>query len=374
MRRSAPFFMRAVAPTRFSTSARVTTLTIERRSLVKTVVLGLAASVLAVTCAAAPSSKSWKEVSRHVLGGAGGWDLLTVDAESRRVFITRGDHLMVADIDSGKPLGDIPGLHRAHGVALVPKMNVGFVSSGQDDKVVAFDLTTLQTIKTIATGSNPDAMLYDSASGHVIAFNGKSNNATVIDPARKEAVAVIALPGKPELAVSDGHGHVFVNLEDKGSLAVIDAKSNTVVSTWALTDCEEPTGLAIDEKNGRLFSACANKHLAVTDAKNGKSVATLPIGDGPDGAAFDPGSGNAFTSNSDGTLTILHEDDANHFHVLANVATPAHTRTITLDEKTHHVVLPIAEFGPAPAADAQEPHPRPVMKPDSFGFIVIGRS
>ncbi len=340
----------------------------------KTAVLGVAASMLAVTCTAAPSPESWREVSRHILGGAGGWDLLAVDAQSRRVFITRGDHLMIADVDSGKMLGDIPGLHRAHGVALVPKLNVGFVSSGQDDKVVAFDLTTLQTIKTIATGSNPDAMLYDSASGHVIAFNGKSNNATVIDPAEKEAVGTIALPGKPELAVSDGRGHVFVNLEDKGALAVIDSKSNSVLSTWELTDCEDPSGLAIDAKNERLFSACANKHLAVTDARNGKSVATLPIGAGPDGAAFDPASGNAFTSNSDGTLTIVHEDDANHFHVLANLATPARARTITLDEKTHHVVLPIAEFGPAPAASAQDPHPHPVMKSESFGFVVVGRS
>jgi len=341
---------------------------------VRIAILFSSMSFLAATCMAASGTETWKEVSRHTIGGAGGWDLLAVDASSRRVFITRGDHLMVADVDTGKSVGDIPGLHRAHGVALVPKLKLGFVSSGQDDKVVAFDLATLQPVKSIATGGNPDAMVYDSASGHVMSFNGKSNNATVIDPSRNEAIATIALPGKPELAVSDDHGHVFVNLEDKGSVAVIDSKTNAVVSTWPLADCEEPTGLAIDVKNARLFSACANKHLAVTDATSGKSVATLPIGDGPDGAAFDPASGNAFASNSDGTLTVVHEDDANHFHVLANVSTPMRARTITLDEKTNHVVLPIAEFGAAPAASAQEPHPRPVMKPDSFGFIVVGRS
>jgi DNA-binding beta-propeller fold protein YncE len=341
---------------------------------VKTIVIAVAAGFFVPTCWAAPNSESWKEVSRHVVGGAGGWDLLAVDAESRRVFITRGEHVMIADVDSGNIVGDIPGLHRAHGVALIPKLKVGFVSSGQDNNVVMFDLATLKPIKTIATGDNPDAMLYDHASGHVMAFNGKTNNATVIDPSSKEAIATIALPGKPELAVSDDHGRVFVNLEDKNSIAVIDSKSNTVVSTWALADCDEPTGLAIDTKHARLFSACANKHLAVTNAKDGKSVATLPIGDGPDGAAFDAASNNAFTSNSDGTMTIVHEDDANHFHVLATVSTPARARTITLDAKTHRVVLPFAEFGPAPAATAQEPHPRPVMKPDSFGFIVVGRS
>lgn len=340
----------------------------------KVLVFGIATGLLIAACPAANAAESWKEVSRHVTGGAGGWDLLVVDPATRRVFITRGDHLEIADVDSGKSVGDIPGLHRAHGVALVPQQKIGFVSSGQDDKVVAFDLDTLQPVKSIATGSNPDAMLYDSASGHVIAFNGKSNNATVIDPVKKEAVATIELPGKPELAVSDGHGRVFVNLEDKSKIAAIDARTNAVLSTWTLPDCEEPTGLAIDPDTERLFSACANKHMAVISAKDGKSIATLTIGDGPDGATFDPASKNAFASNSDGTLTVVHEDDANHFHVLANVVTPARARTITLDEKTHRVVLPFAEFGPAPAASAQEPHPRPTMKPDSFGFVVVGRS
>ena len=338
----------------------------------KVIFFAITAGVLLSLCSAASGAESWKEVSRHTLGGSGGWDLLAIDAASRRVFITRGDRLTIADVDSGKTVGEIPGLHRAHGVALVPHLKVGFVSSGQDDNVVAFDLGTLQPIKTIAAGSNPDAMLYDSASGHVIAFNGKSNNATVIDPVKKEAVASIALPGKPELAVSDGHGRVFVNLEDKSQIAAIDPRKNAVVSTWPLPDCDEPTGLAIDARNARLFAACANKHMAVIDAKDGHSVATLPIGDGPDGAAFDPASKNAFASNSDGTLTIIHEDDANHFHVLANATTPARARTITLDEKTHRVVLPFAEFGPAPAASAQDPHPRPAMKPNSFGFVAIG--
>ncbi len=333
---------------------------------------GVAVGLLSAVCFSA-HAESWKETSRHVIGGAGGWDLLVVDPTSRRVFITRGDQLMVADVDSGKSIGNIPGLKRAHGVALVPNLKRGFVSSGQDDKVLAFDLVTLKPITFIATGGNPDAMVFDSASGHVLAFNGKSNNVTVIDPKKLDVVATIALAGKPELAVSDGHGHVFVNLEDKSSISVIDTKAETVTSTWPLTDCDEPTGLALDAKHERLFSACANKHMAVVSSKDGRSVATLPIGDGPDGATFDAASGNAFASNSDGTLTIVHEDDPDHFHIVANVTTPKRARTITLDEQTHRVVLPFAEFGPAPAPSADDAHPRPVMKPDSFGFVVVGQ-
>ena len=318
------------------------------------------------------SDPPWKEIARHALGGVGGWDLLAVEPNSRRVFITRGDHLMIADLDKGKLVGDLPGLKRAHGVALVPTKNRGYVSSGGDDRVVAFDLTTLKPMADIPTGKSPDAMLYDSASGHVFVFNGHGNDASVIDPATDKVVATIAMPGKPELAVSDGHGKVFVNLEDKNQIAQIDVKTNHVLGTWTLGGCEEPSGLAIDAAHQRLFSVCANKKMTVLDAASGRVVATVAIGDGPDGAAFDAVSANAFSSNSDGTLTVVHEDDPDHFHVLATVTTPPRSRTITLDEKTHHVILPMAEFGETPVATPAEPHPRPPMKADTFGLLVIG--
>jgi YVTN family beta-propeller protein len=334
----------------------------------------IAAAIFVATAATAADTSAWKELARHRLGGSGGWDLLAVDATSRHVFITRGDRLMVADVDSGNTVGEVPGLQRAHGVALVPSLHRGFVSSGGDDKVVAFDLATLKPAADIPTGKNPDAMLYDAASRHVFVFNGKSSDATVIDPVKNAVVATITLPGKPELAVGNGHGKVFVNLEDKNQIAEIDAKANTVTTTWSLGTCEEPTGLAIDAAHARLFSVCANKQMAVLDANNGKVIATVPIGDGPDGTTFDPASGNAFSSNSDGTLTVVHEDSPDHFRVIATVATPARSRTITLDEKTHHVVLPMAEFGPTPAPSAQESHPRPAMKADTFGFVVVGKS
>ncbi len=339
----------------------------------KAIVLSVCAFVICVEAMSGNAATAeWKEQSRHILGGAGGWDLLTVDAPTRRVFITRGDHLMVADVDSGKIVGDVPGLKSAHGVALVPNLHRGYVSSGGDDHVVAFDLASLKPLASIATGKNPDAIAYDSASGHIFVFNGKSNDATVIDPALNTVVATITLPGKPELAAADGHGKIFVNLEDKNRLAVIDSKTNAVVVDWALGECDEPTGLAVDIKHARVFSVCANRQMTVLDAGNGHVVASVPIGDGADGATFDAASANAFSSNSDGTLTIVHEDDPDHFRVLANVPTPARSRTITLDEKTHRVVLPIAEFDPAPAATAQTPHPRPLMKAGSFGFLVVG--
>lgn len=329
-------------------------------------------TVLTSASAMAAESQHWKEVGRHVLGGAGGWDLLTVDASSRRVFITRGDHLMVADADSGKVVGDVPGLKRAHGVVIVPSKKRGFVSSGGDDRVVAFDLESFKVVAEIPTGKNPDAMLFDAASQHVFVFNGHSNNATVIDPSSSTVVATIDVPGKPELAVGDGHGKVFVNLEDKNLVALIDSKSNKVVGTWALGTCEEPTGIALDAAHKRLFSVCANKQMAVLDSSDGHLVTTVAIGDGPDGAAFDEHGANALSSNSDGTLTIVHEDDPTHFHVVANVATPIRSRTIALDDKTHHAILPIAEFGPAPAPTKEEPHPRPSMKPDTFGIVIVG--
>ena len=325
------------------------------------------------TTAVAADGGQWKELDRHMLGGPGGWDLLTIDAASRRVFVTRGDHLMVADIDSGKIVGDIAGLKRAHGVVLVRSVKRGYVSSGGDDRVVAFDLDTLKSVADIPAGKNPDAIAADEASGHVFVFNGRSSDATVIDAATNKVIATIALPGKPELAVSDGHGKIFVNLEDKNQLVGIDVKTGKVGTPWPLGTCEEPSGLAIDALHKRLFSVCANKQMAIVDADDGHVVASVPIGEGPDGAAFDERTSTAFSSNSDGTLTVVHEDDANHFRVIANVATPKRARTITLDAKTHRVVLPIAEFGAAPAPSKEEPHPRPTMKADSFGIVVVGR-
>jgi YVTN family beta-propeller protein len=216
-------------------------------------------ALLSVVAGAGAATAQWTELHRHSLGGSGGWDLLAVDASSRHVFVTRGEHLMVADIETGKVVGDIAGLKRAHGVALLSSKKRGYVSSGGDDRVVAFDMETLKPVADIAVGKNPDAMLFDQASGHVFVFNGRGNSASVIDPATNKVVATIDVPGKPELAVSDGAGKVFVNLEDKNQVAQIDSKTNKAVGTWTLGSCEEPTGLAIDTKHKRLFSVCVRR-------------------------------------------------------------------------------------------------------------------
>jgi YVTN family beta-propeller protein len=248
------------------------------------------------------------------------------------------------------------------------------VSSGGDDRVIAFDLGTLKVTGEIAVdGKNPDAMLFDDASGRVFVFNGGSDNVSVIDPATEKVVATMPAPGKPELAVSDGRGKIFFNLEDKNEIAQADARTAKVQATWPLGTCEEPTGLAIDVVHRRLFSVCANRQMIVLSADDGHRVASVPIGARPDGAAFDPESATAFSPNSDGTLTVVHEDDPDHYRVVANVATPPRSRTIAWDAGMHRAVLAIAEFGAAPAATPKEPHPRPSMKPDSFGLLIVGR-
>ena len=327
-----------------------------------------------VSTAAQSAPSQLKEIHRYTLGGTGGWDLMAVDAKARHLFIARSDRLMIVNSDSGKLLAEIGGLNRAHGVALVPNRDRGYVSSGGDNRLVVFDLKSLKTIQDITvTGKNPDAVLFDASTDHVFAFNGGSNSADVIDAASGKILTTISLPGKPELAVTDNHGKVFVNLEDKNAIGLIDAKTNEVITTWPLGSCDEPSGLAIDMKHRRLFSVCANKQMAILSADDGRIVATAPIGDGPDGATFDAASGNAFSSNSDGTLTVVHENDPNHFSVVANVPTPPRSRTITLDEKTHRVILATAEFDAAAKPTADQPRPRPTVKAGSFGIIIVGQ-
>jgi len=318
---------------------------------------------------AAPVVTYRAEVTRSVLGGAGGWDDLSVDAEHHRLYLSRSDRVIVVDTQSGDRVGEVPNTSGVHGIALVPAMHVGFTSNGKADSVTVFDLTTLKPLGEIkVTGRNPDAIVYDPATQRVIAFNGNSANATVIDAATRKVVGSIALSGKPEFARADGHGRVFVNIEDKGELAAIDAKTSTVVATWPLSGCEEPSGLALDGVHRRLFSVCQNGKMVVTDADSGRHVAEAPIGAGPDGAAFDAARGLVFSPNGkDGTLTVVHEDDADHYAVVAIVPTRKSARTLALDETSHRLYLPAAEFEALPANAA--PHTRPPQKPDSFMLL-----
>jgi YVTN family beta-propeller protein len=333
--------------------------------------------LLAFQCAAAgakqKSPSGYRLIKQVRLGGEGGWDYLTFDAKGKRLFISRSTHVMVVDADTFAVVGDIPGTEGVHGIALVPDLGKGYTSNGRASTVTVFDLKTLKVLKQITVGKNPDAILYDPASRRVFTMNGASRDATAIDAATDTVAGTVALDGRPEFAVSDERGHVFVNLEDKSSVAEFDPKKLSVLARWPIAPGEEPSGLAIDRRHARLFSTGANKTLAVLDALTGKVVATLPIGGGVDAAGFDPETGLAFSSNGEGTLTVIREDSPDKFTVLENVATRRGARTMALDPKTHRVFLVTAEFGPPPRATPERPRPRPSVVPGSFTLLILGR-
>jgi DNA-binding beta-propeller fold protein YncE len=308
------------------------------------------------------------------LGAEGGWDYLTVDAKARRVYISRGTHVMVVDADSGAVVGDIPNTNGVHGIAIAADMDKGFISDGRDGTVTIFDLKTLKVLGTAPAGKNPDAIIYDPASKRVFAFNGTSKDATAIDAKTGTVAGTIALGGKPEFAVADEKGHIFVNIEDTNEIVQFDANKLTVENRWKIAPGEGPSGLAMDRKHRRLFSVCSNKLMVVLNADDGKVVTTVPIGAGTDAAAFDPETGFAFSSNGgDGNLTVVHEDAPDKFTVVENVPTLRRARTMALDPKTHQVYTVTAEFGQAPAPTAEQPRPRPPMVPGSFTLLVLSR-
>jgi len=335
-------------------------------------VLSALFAVLVATLALA-ADPGYQLINTYNLGGDGGWDYLTLDSSARRLYISRATHVMVIDADSGKPVGDIPDTPGVHGIALAPELGRGFISNGREGTVTIFDLKTLKAITKVKAGENPDAILYDPASKRVFAFNGRSHDATAIDAAKGTLLGTVKLEGKPEFAVSDGKGEIFVNIEDKGRIDAIDPSKLEVKTGWHLTPCQEPSGLAMDRKNRRLFAGCDNKIMAVVDADTGKVVATTPIGEGVDANAFDPGTGLAFASCGQGVLTVVHEDSPARFRLVDNVPTQEGARTMALDEKTHNVYLVTAKFGPPPAPTADNPHPRRTILPDSFVVLVYGK-
>jgi DNA-binding beta-propeller fold protein YncE len=316
-------------------------------------------------------SGTFKLINKYNVGGEGRWDLLTFDAKQHRLFISRASHVQVIDADSGKVVGDIPGTDGVHAIALADEFNVGFTSNGKSNSVTVFDLKTLNIIENIKiSGVNPDVIIYEPKSKHIFAFNGRSTNATVIDAATREEIATISLPGKPELAVSNEAGQIFVNIEDKSEILVIDSDSNKVIKTYPLGGGTEPTGLAFDQKHNRLFSVCDNKKMVILDSETGKIVSEQVIGDGPDSAAFDPSLGIAFSSNGDATLTLVKENDPDHFAVIQNVPTEKGARTMAYDSDKHRAFLVTASFGETPPATKEQPKPRPAIIPNSFVVLV----
>lgn len=308
---------------------------------------------------------------KFTIGGDGGWDYLTYDSTGNRLFISRATRVQVVDPEKGTVIAEIPNTTGVHGIALAQELGKGFTSNGRENTVTVFDLKSLkETNKIKIDGENPDAILYDPASKRVLTFNGRSKNATVIDATNDKVVATIPLDGKPEFAAADGKGSVFVNIEDKSELTKIDPVKGTVVQTWPLAPCEEPSGLAMDQKHWRLFSGCGNKMMAVTNADTGKVVTTVPIGQGVDANGFDPGTDLAFSSNGDGTLTVVHEDSPDKFTVAQNAETQRGARTMALNPGNHQVYLVTAEFDEIPPAEGQT-RPRRSMKPGTFTLLVM---
>ena len=338
------------------------------RWVVSIISLSLAAVALAAT------GPGYHVVTTYKLGGEGGWDYLITDADARRTYISRGTHVVVIDTDTGKSVGDIADTPGVHGIALAPELGRGFTSNGREGTVSIFDIKTLATNSKVKVGENPDAILYDPASKRVFTFNGRSQDSTAIDAATGKVVGTIKLDGKPEFAATDAKGGIWVNIEDKSELVAIDPNKLEVKAKWPLAPCTEPSGLAIDRKNRRLFAGCDNKMMAVVDADSGKVLATPPIGDGVDATAFDPETGLAFAScGGDGVLTVVKADSPDKFSVAENVPTQKGARTMALDAKTHKVFVVTAQFGPRPAPTADNPHPRPAILPDSFVVLVVGK-
>ncbi len=305
------------------------------------------------------------------LVGDGGWDYLTFDSTAHRLFIAHSTQVLVVDAESGSLLGQVPGLNGAHGVALALAEGHGFASSGRDSSVTMFDLKTYKVLKKTTAADDADAILYDPATHRVFSFNGDANSSSVIDPQSGVVIGNIDLGGKPEFGVSAWDGTLFVNLEDKAEIVQIDAKAMTVTRRWPIAPCEEPTGLAIDREHHRLFSGCSNQVMAISDATNGRLITTLPIGKGVDGCAFDPGTNLAFSSNGEGSLTVIHEDSPDSFHVAATVPTKRGARTMTVDPKTHRVFTASADYGATPTATPENPRPRPAIVPGTFVLLVL---
>lgn len=329
-----------------------------------------------------PAVSGYKLIRALPLPGEGLWDYLGIDPEARRLYVSRDTGVIVFDIDLEKVIGTIPPTpftHRGgfvHGVAIASEFNKGFISHEVPPSVIIFDLKTLAQIGEAKTDPGTDAILYEAASKRIFTFNGKGDvhDATAINAATGKVVATIPLAGVPEYVATDDHGHIYVNIEDKSELSEIDSRGLKVTATWPLKPCEGPSGLAMDVKTRRLFVGCHNNLMAMVDSDTGKVVSTVPIGNGVDANRFDAGTGFAFSSNGDGTLTIAHEDSPDHLTLVENVKTEPGARTMELDPKTHRVFLVTARFGPRPAqATPDNPHRYPTILPNTTRLLIFSR-
>jgi DNA-binding beta-propeller fold protein YncE len=312
-------------------------------------------TIATATALHAQSSSFYRVTHTYTLGGNGSWDYIVPDPPNHRLYIARQNRLMVIDADSGKLIGEVTEVHGAHGTAIAEKTGHGFATSSEDKSVVMFDLKTLKVLGRIPAAEDADAIVFDPASDRIFTLNGDAHSSTVIDPRAGTLITNLPLGGKPEYGVSAGDGKVYANLTDISEVVEIDAKTATVGRRWSTAPCKQPVSMAIDKVHHRLFSGCRSGMLAISDYQAGKVVATVPIGAGVDGAGYDSASGNAFACNADGTLTVIHQDSPDQYHVLETLTTPIGSRNMGLDPTNHRLFVVSAKFGPAPAGGGKRP-------------------
>jgi len=340
-----------------------------KKQLLAALVLRLGSGMALAQTAPAP----YHLLSTIAVGGEGGWDYLSVDPAGKRLYLSHGTQVEVVDLATRKVIGIIPNTPNVHGIEVVPGAGRGYITCGRANQCMVFDTETLKPIGApIPTGPKPDALLYDAYSKRVFLFSNAGGKSTVLDAKSGAVVGTAELGGDVEAPATDGKGRIFVNVEDKSEVIEFDAKTLTVKARHPLTPGEEPTGLAFDPKANRLFSACHNEKLVVTDSKTGKQVAVLPIGKGVDGAVFDASTQNIITSNGSGTFTVIHQDSPTKYTVVASVATAPGAKTIAMDPATHHLFTCTADYGPAPAPTAENPRPRPSVVPGTFRVLEYG--
>jgi YVTN family beta-propeller protein len=331
-------------------------------------IVAILLAIIAVAAVPAIAQKSYKLADRAKLGGDGGWDYLTYDPTGNRLFITRGNRVMVVDTKTLKVATEIPGLSGVHGVALAPELNKGFITSGGDDMLVVFDLKSLAVTEKVKVGERPDAILYDASSKRIYTFNAKSQDSTVVDATKNKVIGNVPLGGKPEAGVADGKGNVYVNIEDRSEIVRIDTAKLVVSEHYPMAGCEDPSALAFDAAHRRLFAGCGSKVLAIVDPDAGKLVTTVDIGAGVDAGAFNPTTQQVFMScGGDGVVAVIHEDSPDKYSVVQSVATAKGARTMALDEKSNTVYTVTAQFDPTPPPAGQ----RRKMLPDTFELLVV---
>ena len=335
----------------------------------------ISALVLAlVTPASAHDPLSgYEKVRKLAIGGEGGWDFLEVDPASQRLFVTRGTHVVVLDLESERVVGEISNTPGVHGIAFVADLNRGFTSNGGDSSVTAFETKSLKTLGKVKADGRPDIIYFEPVSRRVFTFNHGSNNTTAIDPDELKAVGTLALGGVPELAVSDEKGHIFVNMENTSEIVEFDARTLKILNRYPLAPGEKPTGLAFDREHRRLFSTCANRKMVVMDADSGRVIKTVEIGPGPDGCIFDAKRNLIFSSNGgDGTVSVIREEAPGKFEVVKTIKTQVSAKTIAMDPKTHRLYLSAATPESAPAVKPATKGSRRRYVPGSFVVVVVG--